>query len=421
MENQTSSPSTRATSLRPGPNRKRSNSLPNVIQALGCSTVEAELMLAEGRAALRSRRNPRNRSVHDEAVTVFDPRDHMKYLDGFARSEDVQEETSPLPSEVGRSFHNRVPSDTTDRSDSTVVPTPNDDHLSIDSSSVNSLGDYSANLAQFIKTQLKSIPTYKPTQESTSPVWPVSSHSCPDFSFQRRSPPPSPTINTRRTTEAPTVIEIPAVRPPMRSAFSAWSSTGDEEVDEEVDDAVLPLPDSEPFTRDAMSKTSASSTPSILKYYQSSNNRTFLFTSTPMLELKGFITPDVSTRQGPSTEPYSPLHEDDDSYSSSPSSHPQLTSSSAPSFTSSTSNASYFDYKKRPISIAPHMKDRIIAALTPPHHKGQFLTAISPFEGTAFSNVHNVFVESQHRVCVDGTSFDMLRDFTFPSRVTTPC
>jgi hypothetical protein len=66
------------------------------------------------------------------------------------------------------------------------------------------------------------------------------------------------------------------------------------------------------------------------------------------------------------------------------------------------------------------MKERVIAAVTPPHPHNKRLTAVSPWEGNAFSNVHNVYVESQHRVNVDGMSFDMLRDLNVSSRLT-PC
>jgi hypothetical protein len=66
------------------------------------------------------------------------------------------------------------------------------------------------------------------------------------------------------------------------------------------------------------------------------------------------------------------------------------------------------------------MKDRVIAAVTPPHLQRKRLTAISPWEGGALANVHDVFIESQQRVQVDGMSFDMLREFNVPNRLT-PC
>jgi hypothetical protein len=66
------------------------------------------------------------------------------------------------------------------------------------------------------------------------------------------------------------------------------------------------------------------------------------------------------------------------------------------------------------------MKQRVIAAVTPPHPHNKRLTAVSPWEGNSFSNVHDVYVESQHRVNVDGMSFDMLRDLNVSSRLT-PC
>lgn len=377
-------------------------------------------MIAEGKAAVHSRRrNQRNRSVQDERITVFNPRDHIKYLNGAASPKHVQDEASP--SEPATCRHARVPSNATDHSIETVVPRSSHGNLPTKSASVGSLGDYSANLALFIKEQLKSIPTYQPNQGALSPA---SSRSCPDFPFPQRSSPHSPIIEIRRPIEAPKIIEIPAVRPPMQSAFSAWSST-----DDEADDEVFPLPDAEPITGDMLSKASVSSTPSILSYYQNSNHRSFLFSSTPMWELgspcmaKEPSLPDMPIRRDSTTEPHCSPREDDNNnyYSSSQSSHPQLTSSSVPSSTSLGSNLSYFDCKQRPISIASHMRERIIAALTPPQHKGKVLTAISPFEGAVLTNVHDVFVESRQRVRVDGLAFDMLRDFTFPSRITTPC
>jgi hypothetical protein len=101
-----------------------------------------------------------------------------------------------------------------------------------------------------------------------------------------------------------------------------------------------------------------------------------------------------------------------------PSSAPSLSSASA-SASASASTSSYFEFKQRPMSFAPHLKERIIAAVTPP--KGRVLTAVSPFDGGALSSVHDLVVESQQRVHIDGMSFDMLRDFIVPSRVTTPC
>jgi hypothetical protein len=58
------------------------------IEALGCSTPEARLMMAEGKAAVRNRRRGRqNRAVNEEEnATTFDPRDHLKYLDHSYRN-----------------------------------------------------------------------------------------------------------------------------------------------------------------------------------------------------------------------------------------------------------------------------------------------------------------------------------------------
>jgi len=70
------------------------------------------------------------------------------------------------------------------------------------------------------------------------------------------------------------------------------------------------------------------------------------------------------------------------------------------------------------------MRARIIAAVTP-NNNGKIITAISPFEGDSLAIVHDILVESQHRLHVDGMSFDMLQNFKSPEegmiRVTTPC
>jgi hypothetical protein len=70
------------------------------------------------------------------------------------------------------------------------------------------------------------------------------------------------------------------------------------------------------------------------------------------------------------------------------------------------------------------MHARIVAAVTP-NHNGKIIPAMSPFEGDTLANVHNILVESQHRLRVDGMSFDMLQDFKMPEegmmRMPTPC
>ncbi|KAF3008603.1 hypothetical protein E8E13_007830 [Curvularia kusanoi] len=273
------------------------------------------------------------------------------------------------------------------------------------------LGDYSANLASFIKAQLRSIPTYTPSLDQISP------QSCPELSFQLRTPPQSPNRLARRPSEAPKIISIPSVRPPMQSAFSAWSST-----DESEDDEVPGLPDIDQYTQSAVSKAASNgSTPSVLGYYTGSNG-SFLLSSSPSEDPRTATASQFPNSESSTHERHTPLHDDDaDYYPSSSSSRPQLSSSSEPSISSSAvSSSSYFEYK-RPLSnlFPPSMKDRVVAAVTPP--KSKMLTAISPFEGAALSSVHDVFVESQHRVHVDGMSFDMLRDFVVPtSRVSTP-
>lgn len=364
-------------------------------------------MMAEGKAAVRNRRRGRqNRPVNEEEnATTFDPRHHLKYLDSS-----YQDYESSRP-RTAKANHSRHPSDATDTSTSTIVASTRDAPSTINGAP-SPLGDYSANLASFIKAQLKSIPTYSSSDVQISP------RSCPELSFHLRTPPQSPNKIARKPTEAPRIISIPPVRPPMQSAFSAWSST-----DESDDDELLALPDIDQYTQSAVSKaTSNGSASSALAYYAGSND-SFLFSSTPPEEpctaKESQFPSRLPERQPPAHEEEE--EEDDDYYPSSCSSRPQLTSSSEPSISSSAvSTSSYFEYK-RPLSslFPPDMKDRIVAAVTPP--KGKMLTAISPFEGNALANVHDVFIESQQRVRVDGMSFDMLRDFVVPnSRVSTP-
>ncbi|KAJ4989319.1 hypothetical protein SVAN01_05224 [Stagonosporopsis vannaccii] len=408
MEQRYSSPSPRDRSPRPGTHRQRSNSVP-FVEALGCSTPEARLMMAEGKAAVRNRRRGRqNKAVNEERnATTFDPRNHLKYLDSS-----YHEYESSRPQAV-KVHHSRHPSDATDKSTSTIVAPIRDQHSPVNGFP-SPLGDYSANLASFIKAQLKSIPTYTSSPDQISP------RSCPEMSFQLRTPPQSPNKVARRPSEAPRVISIPPIRPPLQSTFSAWSSTDDSE-----DDELPALPAIDQHNHITVSKaTSNGSTPSILGYYAECNN-SFLFSSTPSQEphtARDFQFPNPPALVCSSNELHSPPHDDDaDYYPSSYSSRPQLSSSSEPSISSSAASASsYFEYK-RPLSnlFPPDMKDRIVAAVTPP--KGKIMTAISPFEGAALSNVHDVVIESQHRVHVDGMSFDMLRDFVVPaSRVSTP-
>ncbi|KAF1977746.1 hypothetical protein BU23DRAFT_596099 [Bimuria novae-zelandiae CBS 107.79] len=386
MDKRHSSPTS---SPRPRTFRKRSNSFP-ISEALGCSTPEAELLMLEGRAARVKRRHNRRR----DGIETFRPQDHMSYLlQGSVVSETIDGEPSSPP-EPRAARHARIPSNTsnaTDRSTSTIVAST---HPSAEQSWVtpvratSPLGDYSAHLAKFIQSQLNSIPTYRPGAA-------ISPQSCPDLSFPK-SPLQSPVkpASTRRHMAAPGVIEIPGVRPPARSAFSAWSST-DDDTDEEA-----PASDVS-----QVSQRADTYTPSVLGYYDQLNNSSFLFTSTPT----GEEDPDTAIANsypnntefpGTPNEPTSSAHEED--FPSSLFSRPSLlTSSSAPSF-SSLSSGSYFEYKM------PAAK----AATLKPYSK--VVPAISPFEGAALANVHDILVQSQQRVLVDGMSFDLARDFVMP-------
>lgn len=411
MDNSHFTPNGRPRTSRPNTHRHRSNSFP-IVEALGCSTPEAQLILAEGRAAVRRRRarvRP-NRSVDDEEAIVYEPRNHLKYLESR-----VDWPTNDPVSPDARSCHARIPSNTTDRSTSTIVPVSADGGSRNNASAVSPLlGNYSANLAQFIKAQLKSIPTYHSERDSVSPLSP---QSCPDFSFPARTPSPLPSSPVRRPAQAPKAIEIPPVRPPARSAFSAWSSTDDDSDDEES------LPDLEQSVKAAESGRSPY-TPSVLGYYGAQGNASFLFSSTPIEEGNDPDTATASTFPNRNTLPGSASEPQADAdYPSSDFSRPRLSASSVPSYSSSSASASassYFDCK-RPFTLAPELKDRIIAALTPPHPQPKMISAVSPWEGGAIANVHDLWIESQQRIRVDGMSFDMVRDFVPPTQARTPC
>lgn len=274
------------------------------------------------------------------------------------------------------------------------------------------LGDYSANLAKFIQSQLNSIPSYHLAQASLSPS------SCPELGFPQPSPQHSPMTWTRRPSDAPQRIEIPPVRPPLRSAFSAWSTDG---TDDETDDDVPSLP-----TADAPHKVQ-SYTPSLLGYYEASSS--FLFSSSPSdhddepSTAKRTSFPAQAEPRPSSGSQRSILH-DPDYPSSALSSRPQLISSSALS-ESSASSASYFDCKQS-ATVSPTLRGRIIAAVTPPFLPSKVVPATSPFEGRALANLHDLTIdENMRRVLVDGMSFDMVRDFSMPDeglrRLPTPC
>lgn len=408
MDKRYSSPTS---SPRPRTLRKRSNSFP-ISEALGCSTPEAELILAEGRAAVRTRMANRQRGRRKDEIQTFRPQDHIHHL--------LQQHVSVVPEAIDGALatppqpiavrHSRVPSnasDATERSTSTLVaPTRSstEEPFHKPVSPASPLGDYSAHLAQFIKSQLNSIPTYRAGG-------PISPQSCPDIPTPR-SRPQSPIKSMRRHVDAPSLIEIPPVRPPARSAFSAWSST-----DDETDDEAPSVPDID--TSRVLHKIDTY-TPSVLGYYEQPNDSTFLFSSTPNEEedpdtAKGTCFPNNSRLPGMSDEHIPSVHEED--YASSAFSRLSLvTASSAPSM-SSISTGSYFEFRM-PFTQRDDGHDRQV-----PSEK--IIPAISPFEGGALANVHEIFVQSQQRVLVDGMSFDMVRDFSMPTGVAravqNPC
>ncbi|KAF2447306.1 hypothetical protein P171DRAFT_409895 [Karstenula rhodostoma CBS 690.94] len=417
MHKRHSSSSSRPRSPRPGTYRKRSNSFP-ISEALGCSTPEAELILAEGRAAVRSRLagRQRGRSRRSDNNAPFNPKDHVAYLAQRSALSETADRHSLSPPGPNPPRHVRIPSDATDRSTSTIVApnqqavqeAPNDT-----TQAAGPLGDYSAQLAKFIQSQLNSIPAYTSGDSSISP------RSCPDLTFARSvSPAKSPTrMAMKRPINAPSLIRIPSIRAPARSAFSEWSST-----DEETDDEAAPLPDT--YVAQLASKAE-SYTPSLLRYYEQPNDSTFLFTTTPLANDehaphtgKAFSFPPIPSPSQTQAERSSTRDED---YPSSDSKLSLLSSSSAPSL-SSISPGSYFE-NKMPLSQVSGFKNRLLAAVTPP--PGKVIPAISPFEEDGLADVHDILVQSQRSVLVDGMSFDMVRDFAAPNegmrRYQTQC
>lgn len=213
---------------------------------------------------------------------------------------------------------------------------------------------------------------------------------------------------------------MPPVRPPLRSAFSAWSST-----DDDTGSEASPLPSSDLHKVKTGASTGSNFTPSFLKYYENANGGSFLLTSTPAIEeeemekdhpnAENFIFPGAQQTETPLLVSRSPSCVEVDYSPPTFAARPQLTSSSAPS-TSSGSSASYFDVK-RSMTIAPRVRDRLLGTKGTPRPDIKVLAAISPFEGAALSNVHDVYIESQSRVRVDGLAFDMMR----PSDVRAHC
>ncbi|KAL6162277.1 hypothetical protein ACJQWK_11219 [Exserohilum turcicum] len=393
MHHRQSSPGPRPASPRRSMQRQRSNSFP-IIEALGCTTPEARLILAESRAAVRKRRRRRNQSV-EEATRAFNPREHLHFLQQLAAVPTPHDRPAPFGEVRHVHSHSRMPSDATDRSTTTVVA--HDQGGPVRNPSPT-LGDYSANLAQFIKQQLQSIPTYQPGPDASSPLSP---RSCPDLSYAAQASHVS-CSTIRRPVEKPGLIDIPPIRAPLKSQFSAWSSTDDDTDDESI-----------AFSHHRLSLDK-----------DSQNGSSFLFSSTPIEQepepatAKQFTFPHQSALPSPSS-----AQPDYDDYPSSHLSQPQLTSlsaTSAPSFSSSSASSSYFDCK-RPTAITPQMKERVIAAVTPPHIRTKRTTALSPWEAAALANAHDVYVESHQRVHVDGMSFDMLRDYNVSNTRLTPC
>ncbi|KAF2745885.1 hypothetical protein M011DRAFT_495369 [Sporormia fimetaria CBS 119925] len=405
MENRHSSPSSGATSPRPMPQRQRSNSFP-LVEALGCSTPEARLVLAEGRAAVQRRyanqRRRRNLAEESEKVTTFRPRDHWDHLNHQSSTES---DVGNIGFAYSKRPHSRTPSDSTDRSTSTVTLTGPSTASASGTGPTSPIWDYSANLAKFVQTQLNSISSYNPMAylracpEAAPP---------PKLSTGPQSPQVSqlPTRTERqRSLETPGVIEMPPVRPPLRSAFSAWSST-EEGTEDEVS----------PHHGDALQRKASRAsnhTPStILRYYENGSASSFLLTSTPLEEIEERRLASATSNPLANYDAFnsrSAASIDANTPFSTLSTQPQLCSSSAPSL-SSISTASYFECKRgKPRQT--YIANGLLAAASPDPVKSKYITAISPFEGEHLTTVHDIRIEGQTRVHVDGHSFDLVRTF----------
>jgi hypothetical protein len=392
MDKRHSSPSPRAAlSQRPKTHRKRSNSLP-IVEALGCSTPEAELILAEGKAAVRRRfasvqRRGRRPSPYQEEIRRYRPQDHLAYLDMDANAaSDIKQQDIDAKAPA----HVRTASDATDRSSATITPAAPKEAPEAAKSPTSPLWDYSTNLAKFIQSRLNSISAYNSMGYLRS---------CPDLPA-RSITPQSPTRSERRI-ETPSVIEIPPVRPPLRSAFSAWSSTDESTGDE-----------ASPFAGPRQRKASRASnfTPSaILRYYEDTADSSFLSTSTPRSEQQQQSDDkdeNISPGEEPTLDTSRGQYETDYPSSTLSTQHSQLTSSSVQSL-SSTSTASYFhtkDTKAHP-PLAGDQK------LPPSQHSltENVVPAIPPFDGGPISNVHDIVIESRNRIRVDGMTFDLVQ------------
>lgn len=427
MEKRHSSPSSPAVTPRPQAQRQRSNSFP-IVEALGCSTPEARLILAEGRAAVSRRNGARERRGRLDTEEKGDagryrPKDHMKYLYQQASSSRNQPTAAPKHQTLA---HLRVPSVSSDGSTSTITPTTGATAFAPESPNPTGspLWDYSANLARFVQNQLNSISTYSPMsylRHGTEVPAPCKSPPQSPKAWER---PQSPAQATRRSLETPGVLEMPPMCPPVRSAFSAWSST-----DDDTGSEASPLPSSDLHKVKTGASTGSNFTPSFLKYYENANGSSFLLTSTPTPAIEereeekdhpnaeNFVFPEAQQMEAPLPVSRSSSGLEVDCSPPTFASRPQLTSSSAPSLSSgSASTASYFD-AKRSMTLAPQVRDRLLGTKSSSRPDIKVLAAISPFEGSALSNVHDVYVDSPNRVRVDGLAFDMMR----PSDVQAHC
>ncbi|KAF2201334.1 hypothetical protein GQ43DRAFT_480784 [Delitschia confertaspora ATCC 74209] len=429
----------RSASPRPQVERQRSNSLP-LVDALGCSAEEARIILAEGRAAVLSRHPPTRREGqakrrplslyqhehvnNNDTITTFRPQDHIHYLaPHYASStvsthseefDEVEEDDDVAAANVRGSFHTRMPSNQTDTSTSTITGPKSPDLPSLSPpfppGPGSPLGSYSSNLAKFIQTQLNSIPSYKPSQSVSSGSFhsvssgssqSVSSSSSSIQTIRPRSSARSPSMS-KKPIDDPPILEMPPIRPPLRSAFSAWSST-DDETDTEED--LPPLP-----TLDGPRKDSITGqyTPSILHYYEQSPSKSYLLSSSPNEEVEHPFRQDFRFPAVPQTPPdtiprslpassHKPASRSDDVPSVSHA--PDMTSSSG---RSTSSDSSYFETRGRgPSKQRSALRDKIVAAVTPTER-------LTPFEEGGSHSMQKIF-PSPNRVMVNGMSFDLIR------------
>ena len=415
-----SSPPAYLATLRPHLPRQRSNSLP-LIEALGCSSAEASILLAEGTTASVRRRGTTWRSNHRrtatytpplstpspaasvsacltpaavaEAVMALRPQHHARYLDPayYTQSQHQHHLLPPTPSTFTSTSTPSLCSDATATSPASAASA------------------YSAQLAQFTKARLASIPScpksdllLSPTRTDPSCLLPAVGVSSP-LSPSAHARTDSSLSASRRpaASDLPPLGDLPPPRPPLRSAFSAWSSTdgGDADADASSDaDADVDTPALIRYVRGPGSFLLSTTPPA--SEYGDSDGTAADSNAAPVEAAAG------ASASGTPRSPFTTLHLTPPPANSPPPS---------PASSLTLAPASYFDHKR-----SPHHVPRL--GLTSPlsqqrggdQRAAKLLAALSPLEGAGTTlsphMVHAVLVQSPTRVVVEGLAFDLVRE-----------